>query len=164
MTKIEPASREDVHRVALDMRQGDFDEFSAVSFADDRAQLATLLADRYGGRHDVMCGWCAGRPACVGGLVQARPNVVSLLFFATDDFRRIGLGVTRFIVKQLFPRLEAAGVHRFEAVSLAAHNDAHMWLQTLGLRPETGPMLGYGRDGQAFIQFAKVRDVRSPGA
>jgi len=163
MTKIEPASRDDVYQVALQMRAGDYDEFAAVSFSENRAQLALLLADRYGDRNDVMCGWHGDKPACIGGLIMARPNVVSLLFFGTDEFQRIGLGVTRFIVRQLFPRLEQAGVHRFEAVSLATHSEAHKWLLSLGLTAETGPMLGYGRAGQAFIQFAKVRDVRPLG-
>lgn len=161
MTKIEPASRDDVYQVALRMRPGDYDEFSAVSFAQNRAQLALLLADRYGGNPDVMCGWHDGRPACIGGLIMARPNVVSLLFFGTDEFKRIGLGVTRFIKRKLFPRLETAGVHRFEAVSLATHDEAHAWLRSLGMKPETDPLLGYGRDRQAFIQFSKVCDAEN---
>lgn len=164
MTKIDPASKDDVYDVALRMRQRDYDEFSAVSFAENRAQLATIMAERYGDHPDVLCGWYDGRPACIGGLVMARPNVVSLLFFGTDQFRHIGLGITRFIRRELFPRYEAAGVHRFEAVSLATHNETHVWLKTIGLEPETGPLIGYGRDGQAFIQFSRVRDVGPAGA
>lgn len=164
MMKIEPASVADVHAVALAMRERDCDEFSAVSFAENRGQLAKLLAERYGGRPDVLCGWNGDRPACIGALVMARPNVVTLGFFATDDFRRIGLGITRFIRRELFPRYEAAGVHRFEAVSMATHDEAHVWLKTLGLEPETGPLHGYGRNGEAFIQFARVRDACPAGA
>lgn len=164
MMKIEPASQDDVFTVAIGMRQGDYEEFSAVSFANNRAELAAILAERYGGHPDVLCGWRGNQPACIGGLVMARPNVVSLLFFGTDDFPRIGLGVTRFIRRELFPRYEAAGVHRFEAVSMATHNEAHVWLKTLGLEPETDPLAGYGRKGEAFIQFSRVRDVRPAGA
>lgn len=161
--RIEPATKADVHRVALDMRQADFDEFSAVSYAESRDDLAHALAERYGDRHDVLCGWSADEPVCVGGFVMARPNVVTLLFFATDDFPRIGLGVTRFIRRNLFPKLQEAGAHRFEAVSMATHTAAHAWLATLGLVPETSPMRGYGRAGESFIQFAKVADARPTG-
>lgn len=161
--KIEPATKADVFEVALDMRQRDFAEFSAVSFANSRDELATLLAERYGDRHDVLCGSWKGRPVCIGGFVMARPNVITLLFFATDDFPQIGLGITRFIRKNLFPKLAAAGAHRIEAVSLAEYSEIHAWLATIGLRPETGPLLGYGRNGEAFIQFAKVSDVRPTG-
>ncbi len=164
MMKIEPATAGHVQQVAAFMRAGDYDEFSAVSHAQDRQQLAEILARRYGDRHDVLVGLWNGRPVCIGGFIMARPNVITLLFFATDEFRQIGLGITRFIRQNLFPKLERQGVHRFEAVSLATHSEAHKWLLLLGLTAETGPMLGYGRAGQAFIQFAKVRDVRSPGA
>ncbi|MGF7008104.1 hypothetical protein [Aminobacter sp. BE322] len=159
--RIDPASRDDVRTVALAMRGRDFAEFSAVSFADTREQLADALAERYGDRHDVMCGFHKGSPACIGGTILARPNVATLLFFATDEFPRIGLPTTRFIKKQLFPRLVDAGVHRIEAVSMEGHVETHAWLRTLGLEPETGPMHGYGRRGEAFIQFAWVQDVRS---
>jgi hypothetical protein len=162
--KIEPATKADVFRVALDMRQGDFAEFSAVSHAETRDELAQALAERYGDRHDVLCGHWRGEAVCIGGFVMARPNVVTLLFFATDDFPKIGLGITRFIRKNLFPKLIDAGAHRFEAVSLATHAEAHAWLGALGLLVETGPMLGYGRSGEAFIQFSKVLDVRPTGA
>ena len=59
---------------------------------------------------------------------------------------------------------EAAGVHRIQAVSLAGYDKTHQWLGTLGLQPETGPLKGYGRHGEDFIQFARLSDVRPPGA
>lgn len=164
MMTIEPAAKIDVFNVAKDMRADDYAEFSAVSHASNRTELARGLAERYGDRHDVLVGTWKDNPVCIGGFVMARPNVVSLLFFATDEFRHIGLGITRFIRQNLFPKLEAQGVHRFEAVSMATHVSAHKWLRTLGLAVETEPMRGYGRDGQDFIQFAKVRDVCSAGA
>ena len=162
--QIEQATREDIFRVAVGMRQADYDEFSAVSFADDRAGLAQSLAERYGAHPDVLCASRDGEPICIGGFVMTRPNVVSLLFFATDDFPRIGLGITRFITRNWFPKLEAAGVHRFEAVSLSTHLAAHAWLGTLGLRPETGKLRNYGRGGEDFILFSKVVDARPSGA
>ena len=164
MMTIEPAHKIDVFNVAKDMRTSDYDEFSAVSFEDNRTSLARLLAERYGSRPDVLVGTWKDHPVCIGGFLMTRPGVVTLLFFATDDFHHIGLGVTRFIRKNLFPRLEREGVHRFEAVSMATHTAAHKWLGTLGLKAETEPMRGYGRAGEAYIQFSKVRDVRPAGA
>lgn len=155
--KIEPASTEDVRSVALRMRARDFEEFSAVAPVDTREELADLLAERYGGRDEVLCGWFDGKPVSIGGTIEARPNVLTLLFFATDEFPRVALPVTRFIRNELFPRFMAAGVHRIEAVSLATHAEAHTWLRVLGLERETRAMRGYGKRGEAFIQFAKVR-------
>lgn len=152
--KIEPATRQDVFDVALNMRNRDFDEFSAVSFCETRAELAASLSERYGDRGDVMCGWFDGVPTCIGGTVEGRPNVVTLLFFATDEFPKIALPITRWITKQLFPRLRQSGVHRIEAVSLDGYEQTHDWLRTLGLSPEAGPMHGYGKAGEAYVQFA----------
>ncbi len=146
------------------MRERDFVEFSTVSFFRDRNELAADLAARYGGRPDVMCGSSDGEPVCIGGTLEVRPGVVTLLFFATDAFPRIGLGITRFIKKNLMPRLEQAGIHRFEAVSHADYRETHAWLAAIGLRPETEPMRGYGRDRSAYIQFSKVCDARPAGA
>ena len=87
---------------------------------------------------------------------MARPNVVSLLFFATDQFPEIALPATRFIKRELFARLKKAGVHRIEAVSMVDHNDTHAWLQTLGLERETEPMIGYGKGGESFIQLHRA--------
>lgn len=147
------------------MRDSDYAEFSAVSFTDTREDMAVVLASRYGQSPEVHIGFGDdGTPICVGGTVQSRPNVITLLFFATDRFSEIGLPITRYIRKQLFPRLQAAGVHRIEAVSSQGHTDAHAWLKTIGLKPETTPMLNYGKGGEAFVQFSWVQNVRSPGA
>ena len=162
--KISEPTREAVHLVAMNMRDRDFAEFSAVSHADSREELADVLAERYGNFEGCVVGLAGGIPACVGATVMARPNVVTLLFFATDRFPEIALPATRFIKRELFSRLKKSGVHRIEAVSMDGHDDAHAWLKTLGLQPETEPMRGYGKAGENFIQFAWVSDVRPIGS
>lgn len=154
--KIEPATRLDVLTVALAMRQRDFQEFTAVTPADTREHLARLMAERYGDRDDVLCVRWGEYPVVIGGALEIRPNVVTLLLFATDNFARVVLPLTRFIKRELFPRYFAAGVHRVEAVAMAGYDEVHKWLGVLGLTPETGPLLGYGKRGEAFIQFSKV--------
>lgn len=138
------------------MRERDFAEFSAVSYAETRFDLAEVLTARYGESPEIHVGFEGVEPVCVGGTVQGRPNVISLLFFATDRFPEIILPATRYIKKQLLPRLIEAGVHRIEAVSMVEHKDAHAWLRTLGLRKETGPLHGYGKNKEVFLQFSLV--------
>lgn len=162
--RIEPATPEAVRSVALNMRERDFAEFSAVSFAETRFELAEVLTARYGESAEVHVGFDGLEPVCVGGSVMGRPNVISLLFFATDRFPEIVLPATRYIKKQLLPRLIEAGVHRIEAVSMADHSETHAWLRTLGLRKETGPMHGYGKNGEAFVQYAWSKHVCAFGA
>lgn len=162
--RIERSTSEAVRSVALNMRERDFAEFSAVSFAETRFELAEVLAARYGESPEVHIGFVGAEPVCVGGSVMARPNVISLLFFATDRFPEIVLPATRYIKKQLLPRLIEAGVHRIEAVSMVGHSEAHAWLRALGLRKETGPMHGYGKNGEAFVQYAWSKHVCAFGA
>lgn len=160
---INRATAGDVRAVALAMRERDFDEFTATSDVYDRRLLAHNLSLKYGGRDDVLVGCADGEPVCIGGTIETWPGVISLLFFATDDFPKIGRGITRWIRRELFPRYYKSGVHRIQAISHGKHRDAHAWLKALGLEQEA-VFKGFGRDGQDFVQFAQVRDVRSVGA
>jgi len=161
--KIDVATDEDIRAVALQMRERDFAEFSAVTPVETREALADLLAARYGGRPDVLCASIDDGPVCIGGTIESRPNVMTLLFFATDKFPDIAIPITRFI-RRLFSGYEKAGVHRIEAVSLDDYAQMHRWLRSLGLQDETGPMRNYGKGGETFIQFARVKSVCATGA
>lgn len=162
--RVEHASAEDVRAVALNMRVRDLEEFSALYPCDTREELADVLAERYGGRDDVLCAREGNAPVCIGGTIETRPGVMTVLFFATEDFPKIAVSLTRFIRRELFPRYFDAGVHRIEAVSLASYGIVHNWLHALGFAPETGPLLGYGKRGEPFMLFSQVRDVRKASA
>lgn len=163
--KIDIAAPGEIRAVALAMRERDVDEFSAVNFADTREELAALFEARYEGNPAVMCACWKDRPACIGGALENRPGVASLLFYATDEFPKIALPMTRWLRNELFPRLlDEGGIHRIEAAALDGRKDVRAWLYTLGLQPETGPLFGYGKRGEPFIMFSKVNDVRPPRA
>lgn len=159
--RIERATPAEIEQVALNMRQRDFDEFSALSPENGREALARDLAQRFADRGDVLCA-ALDEPIAIGMTIQNRPRVITLGFFATDRFPEIALGVTRF-VRDLLDRFETCGIHRIEAVSLAGHDEAHRWLGLLGMEQETKPMRNYGRTGEAFIQFARLKDARPSG-
>lgn len=156
---INEATREQIIFVAEQMRERDYLEINALYDSGSRAELAQMIADRYDRNSDVLCWTSNGEPVCIGGALQTRPNAVSLLFFATDEFPRIAVSVTRFI-KKLFREYEKSGVHRIEAISLEGYQHAHRWLSILGLRRETGPLINFGKGGETFIQFVRVSDVR----
>lgn len=154
--KIERATAEAVRHVALNMRERDFAEFSAVSPIDTRERLAGYLSRAYGGREDVFAVYDGGAPVCIAGTIEAWPNVITLLFFATADFPKVVVPVTRFF-RRLFDKYEAAGVHRIQAISIDDYEQTHQWLRLFGLKAETAPMLNYGRHGEAFIQFSRLK-------
>jgi len=155
--RIEHASDDDVRRVAGQMRGSDVREFLALSAASDRDGLVQSLLDRYGGHPDAIAVRAADEPVCIGAGIEARPNVVTLLFFATDRFPEVAIAVTRFITRELFPRYRAAGVHRVEAVSIDGYDEAHRWIGLLGLKHEA-VLRGFGKNGETFHQFAWVSD------
>mgnify|MGYP001157944213 CR=1 FL=1 len=152
---IDRATTEQVHAVALRMRDRDFKEFRATSFHDTREALADDLAERFGGRDDVLCVAKAGEPVCIGGALEMWPGVLTLMLFATPEFPSVGLEVTRFLKTELFPRHEAAGAHRIQAVSLEGYSEVHDWLASLGLERE-GVMRRFGKRGEDFVQFGRV--------
>lgn len=154
--RIDKPTADEIRAVALDMRPSDYDEFIALSFANSREELAENLVQRLSGRPDVMVG-ALDEPICIGATIEMRPNVITLLFFATPRFADIGIPITRFIRQNLFTRFRDAGIHRIEALSIKGHDQAHRWLRTLGLDAETGELPSYGRNGEPFIQFAWTR-------
>ena len=162
--RIEQATDKDIARVAFAMRDRDVTEFAAVLPADERPELAGILVSRYAGRPDVLAA-CArdGSPVCIGCVVEVHPNVVSLGFFATDEWPRIALPLSRWIKRELFPRLREAGVHRIQALSMAGYDEAHRWLALLGLRREAEHP-GFGKHGETFVTFSWVRDAGPAGA
>ena len=163
--KIDAPSRADILHVALAMRARDYDEFSALAFASDRDELAEALANRYAEADDVFCAYATdGEAVAVGAMVQARPGVVTLMFFATERMAEIGLALTKFITQRLFPAYRARGIHRIECVSMEGYDEVHRWIEVLGLRREAGPFRGFGKHGEGFIQFAWVADAGSAGA
>jgi hypothetical protein len=156
--KIEVPIEDDVLKVALSMRQRDLDEFMAVSHADSAEKLALSLSDRYSLSDETFGAFDENDEAiAIGAMVEHRPGVITLMFFATDDFPKIALPLTKFIRYRLFPQYKANGTHRIECVSMATYEDAHRWIQMIGLEPEA-ILPGYGREGQAFIQFSWVAD------
>ena len=138
------------------MRERDYQELLATATVNSRAELAHVLAARYGDRADVLVGRANGTPVCIGGTITPWPGVISLLFFATPEFPKIGLTITRWIGKELFPRYFDAGVHRIQAVSLDGYDEVHRWLGALGLEREA-VLPAFGRNGEDFVQFAKVK-------
>lgn len=164
--RIDYATQADIVYVATRMRDSDYREFSALLPVSSRYGMVDELAKRYSYRDDVMVAKLNGEPVAIGAAFEARPNVITLFFFATDKLPLIGGALTRFMKQRFFPRLVTAGVHRFECVSIEGHTQAHRWIRTLGLTPETPePLRGYGKNGENFIQFSWVRDdLRKTGA
>ena len=144
------------------MRESAFREFAPLWAIDTREQMADHLTERFGSRGCIRVDADDGAVVAIGDVVETRPNVVSLLFFATDRFPEVARPATRFIVRRLLPELRALGVHRIEAIAAADNKEAHRWIQTMGLSQEA-VLRKFGRNGEDYINFAWVKpDVCAP--
>lgn len=94
-----------------------------------------------------------GVPACVVGAAPLWPNVWAAFMFATDDWPRVAVSVTRFVRRVMIPVLFEQGVIRVSAASDSAHDTAHRWLELLGAEREGSPLLDFGKDGETFFNY-----------
>ena len=154
--RVNVTTPENVRHVAERMRASDYREFSALSYANDLPELTALLVRDYGEHRSGICAYAGDEPVAIGAMVQGRPNVITLMFFATDGFPKIALPLTRFITKNLFEKYRAEGVHRIECVSIDGYEQAHRWIKLLGLRHEA-VLPGFGKNAEAFHSFAWVK-------
>jgi hypothetical protein len=161
--KIEAASRSHVAHVAHRLRAGDLREFLPLSYAETESELAEILTQMWS---DHPAGFAFlsddGEPIGIGAMVEGRPNVVTLLFFATDRFNEIALPLARYSKRDLFARYISNGVHRIECVSIDGYEEAHRWIRLVGMQHEA-TMPGYGKGGETYHQFAWVADDRPIG-
>jgi hypothetical protein len=152
--RVEVATAEQIYQVGAAMRDRDYAEFSAMSHVADREMAAQGLVDRYAGLSSVRCAMMDdGTPVGIGGPLWLRPNVATLLFYATDDFTKLVHPLTRYMRHTLMPSVKAEGAHRIECMSLATYTEMQTWVELFGLRPEAR-LRAYGRNGEDFISYA----------
>lgn len=99
--------------------------------------------------------WVAGdeRPIAAFGCAPLWEGVWSMWLFATDEFNKIGIFVTRFVLRAIIPQLWASGAHRLECRSMEGHEDAQRWLELIGAKRE-GTLFEYGRGREDFHVYA----------
>lgn len=162
--RIDAATAADLRFVAENMRESDEREFLALNKTDSRADLVAALIQRFAGEKLIAAKDDTFRPIAIGDVVENRPNVGTLLFFATNRFPEIARPLTRFIRQRLFPIYRQNGLHRIECWAAGDRPDVHRWLGALGLEHEA-TVYGFGKGGETYEQFAWVADdVRAAGA
>lgn len=103
--------------------------------------------------------YCGSEPCAVIGLTMMWPGVASVWMYATDNFPKIALELTRWAKTAIYQAMTDANIHRAQCWSLSGHGVAHRWLRHMGATEEcVSP--GYGRGGETFHLFgwSKGRD------
>lgn len=153
--QIKNCDPESVRLVALNMRAQDYEEFSALLPVAARAELAEMLTCTFGRSREAYVVWCKGQPVAVGGFIETRPNVRTVLFFATEGFADVAVPLTKWIRRELMPSVITAGAHRIECVVKQDYWAARRWIGFFGLRHEAS-LAKYGKNGEPFELFAWV--------
>ena len=147
--KLTEPSLPDLLYIVYNMRASDRREIFACRASDSADELA-MAALSWG-----KFAWVAhhgDKPVAFIGAGQMWPGVWAVWMFATDDFRQIGFGLTKFVKRAMIPAVRQAGAHLAICWSIEGHDEAHRWLRCLGATAGE-PIAGYGKNGEAFIPF-----------
>lgn len=146
-----------IYNVALNMRERDYEEIVALSFCENRKELADQLARTWSGHQTTLvCGTKELGGIAAITYIPMRKGVWNLGLFATNNFQKIHLSLTKLIINSIIPVLDKANAHRVEAQSIVGYETVHNWLRFLGLNEES-VLHGYGRNKEDFVNFAWVR-------
>jgi len=155
---LDSATPDSVYDVALNMRDADFREVCALSWSDDRREIAEDMAARWGEKPDsVYIAKMNDVPIAIVGWIPVWPSVWSVMMIATDDFRHISTPLTKVICSAIIPMLNRIGARRIECRSIEGHHTAHKWIEFLGMRNRVR-LEGFGKGGEDFIVFSWFRD------
>lgn len=148
----------DILYLAHNMREWDRREVFATRWDDDPNILAMDVM-RWGSFAHV--AWSGNRPVAAIGAIEAWPTVWSVWMFGTDEFPKVGLGLTRFVRNTMIPAIISKGARRGECKSIEGHDEAHRWLESLGAVREGAPLQNYGKQGETFHTYVwNPDDVR----
>ena len=152
-------SHDAVLYVARNMRERDKEEIYGLRFEENPFHVVNDVMAR---SNFSWVAWLDDKPQAVFGGGEVRPGVWSMFAFATDEFPRLALGLTRFATKTVIPTLFGElGAHRLQCESHEAHADAHRWLELLGAGQEA-VLRGYGKDGSNYLLFAICKGIDKP--
>lgn len=99
--------------------------------------------------------WVAGleRPVVAIGRTNLHPGVCAVWMYATDEFDKIALSFTKWVMRDFTEGILRENIHRAEARSLAEHHEAHRWMEFTGAVREA-PLRRFGRDEEDFYLYA----------
>lgn len=147
--KISPLDEADVHYVVSHMREIDREEIFATQWGHDLRRITRACMQA----SENSWVFSHGRPIAVAGGAEMHPGCWQVFMLATDDFRQISTGLTKFLKRAMIPRLTQVGARRAQCLSMAGHTEAHQWLELLGFK-RTAVLEQYGREGQDFYLFS----------
>lgn len=140
--------------IAHRLRARDAEEIYALRWHDDPDKLAMEVVQV---PPDMV--WTATHndlPVAVFGAYPTHPKVWTVFAFATDEWAKCVLTVTKHIKRFMIPAIDATDAIRVQCWAMSTHDDARKWLKILGA--VEGPTLDfYGKNGQDFTCYSWTR-------
>lgn len=144
-----------VRTVCRNLREPDIDEVRGIMGVFNPELLAQQIIHgisglkwigyRLEGGEKIMCG--------VGGFTFLRHGVAEGWVIGTQDFPKVYRTLTKFIIRDILPKLEGVNIHRLQCQSITTHTEAHDWLEMMGAVNE-GVLYGYGANREDFYSFS----------
>ena len=153
MTGLTPLEPMALSHIIGNLREWDRREVFATR-ADDCEDA--LLDDAMASGDVSWIAWDGREPVAAFGCMPLWRGVWSMWLFATDNFHKIGISVTKTIVRDIVPALWNGGAHRLECKSMEGHVQAQRWLETIGAKREC-THVNFGREGQDFHVYTWER-------
>lgn len=149
---------EDALYICQNLREQDAAEAFAVMWGDSPADLARASAQW--GPYAFCSKTDEGEPVAMIGASETWPGRWQVWMLATDKFDKIGLSLTKWVLRVMIPQLfDELGLHRGEAQSLSTHTVAHRWMEHLGAVKES-TLRGFGRKGEDFVTYVWSEGTR----
>jgi hypothetical protein len=152
-SELVPAVYGDVVFIARRLRALDAEEILPLIWSGRPEDLAAVSCST---------GWFStvalfnGKPVAAYGAYMQRPQFFRVWMFATDDWSRVALTVTRDIRQRMMPAMLETGAVRADCWSMDGHDVAHRWLEMLGAVREAS-LEDYGPTRRAFHCYAWTR-------
>ena len=140
--EIVPASYADAVYVARRMRQLDAEEIYPHLWNPTPENLAAASCQS----KIKFVALLDGEPVVAFGGTERFPKVWLVWMFATDQWTKVALSVTRFVRRQMMVEINRYEPVRLDCWSMDGHYTAHQWLEAFG-----------------FIREATVEDYSSAG-
>lgn len=154
--KVVEADPDLIAAVALAMRDEDARDGMALSWAQDRAELAAALIRL----RTALPGWTwvlgDDDPIAAIGVTELWPGVGQAWLCATDAWPRIAPAAARWVRRVMIPKMMGTRLHRLDTVARSDRAVAHRWLRWIGFRP-AGALPSYGRAREDFVRFEMLR-------
>ena len=152
-TEIVVARYRDVVEISRNMRPADADEILPLIWGHTPENLAALVL---AGGELIFVARHGSTPVAAFGAVEIKPSNWQVWAFATPQWPKVVLAVSKYLRRRIMPIVEGRGGNRAECWSLSTHTDAHRWIEMMGGEREA-TVSDYGPHRKTYHLYAWTR-------